>query len=81
MEPTGGSQPCHGYILRPSYPKTRERHQEKLGSESQSRGVGLAVPHGREEQPEVPSWQAAQRGAGGLGVLTSTLTALSSHIR
>lgn len=26
VEPTGGSQPCHGYILPTLYPKTRERH-------------------------------------------------------
>lgn len=67
VEPTGGGQPRQGFVLPALYPKTREWHREKPGSERQSRGVGLAVPHGREEQPGVPSWQAAQRGYRGWG--------------
>lgn len=83
MEPTGGSQPCRGYVPPNLYPKTGEWRREKLRSERQSGGAGLAVPRGREEQPGVPSWQRAERGyRGDWGVLTSTLaTALSSHIR
>lgn len=65
MEPRGGSQPCHGSILPALYPKTREWHREKPGSESQSRGVGLAVP--RAERSSQGS-QAGRQHTGVQGV-------------